>query len=189
MNWDRIEGNWKQWKGTVKEKWGKLTDDQLDVIAGKREQLRRGALAGQQVTLHQTHRRPGKPPGRFGFSEWGRCSLSSNLTPWPTAGAGAFLPLRGHGEGVADFRRKADGGEVQPALYWHLRADVSSLDHAVIAENHTSCMRPYGAADSTVPVTCQPSPLSATAYSTPVPHMPPQVSAAATSAASSPARS
>jgi len=39
MNWDRIEGNWKQAKGTVKEKWGKLTDDQLDVIGGKRDLL------------------------------------------------------------------------------------------------------------------------------------------------------
>lgn len=39
MNWDRIEGNWKQFKGTAKQQWGKLTDDQLDVIAGKREEL------------------------------------------------------------------------------------------------------------------------------------------------------
>ena len=39
MNWDRIEGNWKQYKGNAKQQWGKLTDDQLDVIAGKREQL------------------------------------------------------------------------------------------------------------------------------------------------------
>ena len=39
MNWDQIEGNWKQFKGTAKGKWGKLTDDQLDVIAGKRDQL------------------------------------------------------------------------------------------------------------------------------------------------------
>ena len=39
MNWDRIEGNWKQAKGKVKEQWGKLTDDQLDVIGGRREQL------------------------------------------------------------------------------------------------------------------------------------------------------
>ena len=39
MNWDRIEGNWKQIKGKVHEKWGKLTDDHLDVVAGKREQL------------------------------------------------------------------------------------------------------------------------------------------------------
>jgi uncharacterized protein YjbJ (UPF0337 family) len=39
MNWDRIEGNWKQLKGKAKARWGKLTDDQFDVIAGKREQL------------------------------------------------------------------------------------------------------------------------------------------------------
>ena len=39
MNWDQIEGNWKQFKGDVQQKWGKLTDDHLDVIAGKREQL------------------------------------------------------------------------------------------------------------------------------------------------------
>jgi uncharacterized protein YjbJ (UPF0337 family) len=39
MNWDRIEGNWKQFKGAAKEQWGKLTDDQLDVLTGKREQL------------------------------------------------------------------------------------------------------------------------------------------------------
>lgn len=39
MNWDRIEGNWKQFKSNVKQQWGKLTDDQLDVIAGKRDRL------------------------------------------------------------------------------------------------------------------------------------------------------
>lgn len=39
MNQDRIEGNWKQFKGKAKEQWGKLTDDDLDVIAGKRDQL------------------------------------------------------------------------------------------------------------------------------------------------------
>ena len=39
MNWDRIEGNWKQFKGKAKEQWGKLTDDDLDVVAGKRDQL------------------------------------------------------------------------------------------------------------------------------------------------------
>lgn len=36
MNWNIVEGNWKQFKGKVKENWGDLTDDQLDVIAGKR---------------------------------------------------------------------------------------------------------------------------------------------------------
>ena len=39
MNWERIEGNWKQLKGQVVEKWGKLTDDDFDVVAGRREQL------------------------------------------------------------------------------------------------------------------------------------------------------
>ena len=39
MNWNRIEGNWKQVKGKVKEQWGKLTDDDLDVVAGRRDQL------------------------------------------------------------------------------------------------------------------------------------------------------
>ncbi len=39
MNWNSIEGNWKQLKGNVIEQWGKLTDDDFDVIEGKREQL------------------------------------------------------------------------------------------------------------------------------------------------------
>ena len=39
MNADQIEGNWKQFSGKVKEKWGKLTDDDLTRIAGKRDQL------------------------------------------------------------------------------------------------------------------------------------------------------
>jgi uncharacterized protein YjbJ (UPF0337 family) len=39
MNWDRIEGNWKQFTGKVKEKWGDLTDDDLARVNGNREQL------------------------------------------------------------------------------------------------------------------------------------------------------
>ena len=39
MNWDRVEGNWKTLKGQVQQKWGKLTDDDLDVIEGKRTEL------------------------------------------------------------------------------------------------------------------------------------------------------
>jgi uncharacterized protein YjbJ (UPF0337 family) len=39
MNWDQVAGNWKQFQGTVREKWGKLTDDDLEVIAGKRDKL------------------------------------------------------------------------------------------------------------------------------------------------------
>jgi len=39
MNWDRMEGNWKQMTGAIKQKWGKLTDDSLTQINGKRDQL------------------------------------------------------------------------------------------------------------------------------------------------------
>jgi uncharacterized protein YjbJ (UPF0337 family) len=54
MDWNRVEGNWKQIKGKVKEQWGKLTDDDLTVINGNREQLEgkiqeRYGLAKDQV--------------------------------------------------------------------------------------------------------------------------------------------
>jgi uncharacterized protein YjbJ (UPF0337 family) len=39
MNEDTIKGNWKQFTGKMKEQWGKLTDDDLDVVAGKRDQF------------------------------------------------------------------------------------------------------------------------------------------------------
>lgn len=39
MNWDRIEGNWNQFKGKVHRQWGRLTDVDLDVIDGQREEL------------------------------------------------------------------------------------------------------------------------------------------------------
>jgi len=39
MNWDQVQGQWKQLKGAAKEKWGKLTDDDLDQIGGRRDQF------------------------------------------------------------------------------------------------------------------------------------------------------
>jgi uncharacterized protein YjbJ (UPF0337 family) len=39
MNWDRVEGNWKEFKGKAQQKWGKLTNDDLDVVEGKRTEL------------------------------------------------------------------------------------------------------------------------------------------------------
>lgn len=39
MNWDQVEGNWKQYKGKAKEKWGELSDDELTQIDGKRDRL------------------------------------------------------------------------------------------------------------------------------------------------------
>jgi uncharacterized protein YjbJ (UPF0337 family) len=39
MDWDRVQGNWKQVEGKVKAKWGKLTDNDLTAINGRRDQL------------------------------------------------------------------------------------------------------------------------------------------------------
>ena len=39
MNWDRVEGNWNEFKGRVQQKWGKLTNDDLEVVKGKRTEL------------------------------------------------------------------------------------------------------------------------------------------------------
>jgi uncharacterized protein YjbJ (UPF0337 family) len=39
MNWDTMKGNWKQLRGKIQERWGELTDDDLDQIEGKRDQL------------------------------------------------------------------------------------------------------------------------------------------------------
>jgi uncharacterized protein YjbJ (UPF0337 family) len=54
MDWNRVEGNWKQFKGKIKENWGDLTDHDLDKIAGRREILEgkiqeRYGLAKDQV--------------------------------------------------------------------------------------------------------------------------------------------
>jgi uncharacterized protein YjbJ (UPF0337 family) len=54
MNWDIVEGSWKQFKGRVKEKWGKLTDDNLGAIAGKRDQLAGRIQESYGLTKDQT---------------------------------------------------------------------------------------------------------------------------------------
>lgn len=61
MDWNRVEGNWKQFKGAAKEKWGKLTDDDLAVINGKRDQLE------------------GKIQERYGY---GRDQVKKELDDW-----------------------------------------------------------------------------------------------------------
>lgn len=39
MNWDEVQGKWKEMKGNVRSKWGELTDDDVDEVAGDREAL------------------------------------------------------------------------------------------------------------------------------------------------------
>jgi uncharacterized protein YjbJ (UPF0337 family) len=56
MNWHVIEGNWKQFKGKVQQHWGRLTDDQLDVIAGKRDLLAGKIQEAYGVTLDEAEK-------------------------------------------------------------------------------------------------------------------------------------
>jgi uncharacterized protein YjbJ (UPF0337 family) len=39
MNWEQIEGNWKQMKGKIREKWAKLTDQDMEAIGGKKDRF------------------------------------------------------------------------------------------------------------------------------------------------------
>jgi uncharacterized protein YjbJ (UPF0337 family) len=57
MNTDQLQGKWKQIKGSAKERWGKLTDDDIDIINGQREQLvgkvqERYGLAKEEAGKH-----------------------------------------------------------------------------------------------------------------------------------------
>jgi uncharacterized protein YjbJ (UPF0337 family) len=50
INWDRIEGNWKQFKGSVRQQWGRLTEDDLEVVAGRRDHLAGKIQAAYGIT-------------------------------------------------------------------------------------------------------------------------------------------
>jgi uncharacterized protein YjbJ (UPF0337 family) len=67
MDWDRVECNWKQVKGKIKEQWGKLTDDDLDRMAGKRDQLE-GAL--QERYGYEKDKARDEVDGWFKNSKW-----------------------------------------------------------------------------------------------------------------------
>lgn len=71
MNWDRIEGNWKQLSGKAKVQWGKLTDDDLDVVAGRREELAGKIQERYGIARDDAERQ---------VSEWGRRADDSWLS-------------------------------------------------------------------------------------------------------------
>lgn len=52
MNWDRINGNWQEFKGKIKQQWEKLTDAQLDAIAGNRARLAAGIQQSYGISKH-----------------------------------------------------------------------------------------------------------------------------------------
>ena len=72
MNWDRIEGNWKQLTDKIKEQWGKLTDDDVDVIAGRR---------GQLVSKIQERYGVAKDEAERQLADWQRKATGAWFTP------------------------------------------------------------------------------------------------------------
>ncbi|MGF1561056.1 MAG: CsbD family protein [Geminicoccaceae bacterium] len=56
MNWDQIAGNWKELSGKARQQWGKLTDDDLSVINGQREELIGRIQAQYGVTREEAER-------------------------------------------------------------------------------------------------------------------------------------
>lgn len=56
MNWDRIQGNWKQFTGKAKQQWGKLTDDDLTYVNGRREELLGRIQTAYGVTKDEAER-------------------------------------------------------------------------------------------------------------------------------------
>jgi uncharacterized protein YjbJ (UPF0337 family) len=68
MDWNRIEGNWKQVKGKVKEQWGKLTDDDLDQISAKRDQLE-GKIQ-ERYGLEKDRVQRGEVDDWYGMQKW-----------------------------------------------------------------------------------------------------------------------
>jgi uncharacterized protein YjbJ (UPF0337 family) len=57
MNWDRISGNWTRYKGNAKRHWDKLSDEQLDLTAGKREMLAAQVEHAYGISKEQAERR------------------------------------------------------------------------------------------------------------------------------------
>lgn len=56
MNWDRIEGNWQHYKGNAKRHWLRLTEEQLDFIAGRREELSGKIQAAYGISTEQAEK-------------------------------------------------------------------------------------------------------------------------------------
>lgn len=65
MNWDIVKGNWKQFKGNVRQQWGKLTDDHLEQIAGTRTELAGKIQEAYGVTQEDAERQIKAFEGRY----------------------------------------------------------------------------------------------------------------------------
>jgi uncharacterized protein YjbJ (UPF0337 family) len=79
MNWDIVECNWKQFKGEVKGQWGALTDDHLDVIAGRCVELSGKIQEAYGITEDEAEKRR----SRFDASRPGTRISGRKACPYP----------------------------------------------------------------------------------------------------------
>lgn len=81
LDWNRVEGNWKEMKGKVKEKWGKLTDDDLTAIDGRRDPLEGVLPAGSPCRRRDAQASARRTDGRSAtLSMDSRASISRSNT-------------------------------------------------------------------------------------------------------------
>ncbi|RJP63573.1 MAG: CsbD family protein [Comamonadaceae bacterium] len=83
MNWDTIQGNWKQLTGRAKQQWGKLTDDDLQVVAGHRDVL------------------AGKIQERYGIA---KDEAEKQLSAWESSADDSWLDAAAHAKPVKRSR-------------------------------------------------------------------------------------
>lgn len=114
MNWDRIEGNWKEFKGSARQQWGKLTDDQLNVIAGKRDRLAGKIRECYVIGMDETEKQ---------ISDWQACQTEAALPKGSEARQGR-TPRRALLPALYNTRKTAK---------WWTRASLTAVSVAVAA--------------------------------------------------------
>ena len=75
MDWDRISGDWEAWKDRIQERWGRLTEDHLDLIAGRRDQLARRIEQVYGISRDEVERQLRNWERNLGFDEFDEADL------------------------------------------------------------------------------------------------------------------
>ncbi|MBY0269995.1 MAG: CsbD family protein [Burkholderiales bacterium] len=92
MNWDRIEGDWKKVKGTVRERWGRLSDDHLERIAGTRDLLVGGIQQSYGIAREEAERQVMAWEMRNAFLDTGQRNAKTESSDRHCSAAGGIAP-------------------------------------------------------------------------------------------------
>ena len=132
MNWDQIAGDWKQFTGKAKEKWGKLTDNDLTTAAGKRRPARRPLAA--TVRLRQG----------AGGKRTRRVLEGAEAVSAPSAAGARQLDVDGRGQ--PDSRAAAAGTSQNPITTKETRTMPAATKHAACEHHHQAAAHHAAAA-------------------------------------------